>query len=67
VISWVMRREGIGFTAACELLAGQPARVRTTSTAVPASKTDRTRRWGRLTLAEQVVMNMAGAVYHHIL
>ena len=67
VISWVMRREGVGFTAACDLLAGQPARPRPSLGAAPASGADRTRRWDRLTLAEQVVMNMAGAVYHHAL
>ena len=67
VISWVMRREGIGFTAACDLLSEQPARPRPAMAAAPASGAVRTRRWDRLTLAEQVVMNMAGAVYHHTL
>src|SRR5947207_830544 len=30
-------------------------------------QTERVRRWDRLTLAEQAVMNMAGTVYHHAL
>jgi DNA primase len=67
VISWVMRRDGISFTAACDLLTGQPAQMRPVSAMTPASKPDRTRRWDRLTLGEQVVMNIAGAVYHHTL
>jgi len=67
VISWVMRREGISFTAACDLLSQEPARVRPAKIMTPAPKADRMRRWDRLTLAEQVVMNMAGAVYHHTL
>ena len=64
VISWVMRREG-------PLHGGLRSPGRATRTAAaslaaaPASTSDRTRRWDRLTLAEQVVMNMAGAVYHH--
>jgi DNA primase len=67
VISWVMRREGVGFTAACDLLADKSTTVRAPLTAMPKPPVDRARRWDRLTLAEQVVMNMAGAVYHHAL
>jgi len=67
VINWVMRRDGVSFTAACDLLTRQPARVRPAAAVPRETRTDRTRRWDRLTLAEQVVMNMAGTVYHHTL
>jgi DNA primase len=62
-ISFVMRREGVGFAAACERLAGLIARPRNAPARVPGS--DRPRRWDRLALDEQVVMNTAAALYQH--
>ena len=62
-ISFVMRREGIGFAAACERLAGLRARPHRAPPRAPG--TDRPRRWDRLTLDEQVVMNTATALYQH--
>ena len=67
VISWVMRRDGLSFTAACDLLTGLPRSARPIAPAPVAHRSERVRRWDRLTLTEQVVMNMAGAVYHHAL
>jgi DNA primase len=67
VITWVMRRDGLGFTAACDLLSGLPVSARSPVMAQATQRSERIRRWDRLTLTEQVVMNMAGAVYHHTL
>lgn len=67
VISWVMRRDGLSFTAACDRLSGLPPSARPPVTAPSRQRSERVRRWDRLTLTEQVVMNMAGAVYHHAL
>jgi DNA primase len=67
VISWVMRRDGLGFSAACDMLSGLPPSARLPAMEPMPPKPERVRRWDRLTLAEQVVMNMAGAVYHHAL
>lgn len=65
VIDWVMRREQLGFAAACQLLAGFPPWP--PSAPAAARKVERGRRWDRLALPEQVVMNVAGAVYHDAL
>jgi DNA primase len=67
VISWVMRRDGLSFTAACDLLSGLPPSAHPPAMAPARQRSERARRWDRLTLTEQVVMNMAGAVYHHAL
>jgi DNA primase len=75
VIELVRRREfdhlpeGAGFLAACARLAGgPPAPVADTPGAAPGPRPDRTeRRWDRLTLDEQVVMNTACAVYQRAL
>lgn len=61
VIEFVRRREGLGFREACARLAAGPP---TLDTPVP-SPTARGRRWDRLTLDEQVVMNTACALYQH--
>jgi DNA primase len=65
VIEFLMRREGIGFVEACRRLADQPIRPN------PRPPTERPgvaeRRWDRLSLEQQVVMNTAGAIYQHCL
>lgn len=77
-IAFVMRRRNLGFAAACAWLAGETAPVREpgqpTSGHDPrqpgnASRRGATaaRRWDRLTLDEQVVMNTAAALYQHCL
>jgi len=64
VISFVMRREGVGFAEACRRLDGQEIRVR----AAPLARREVfERRWDRLPLDQQVVMNTAGAIYQHCL
>ncbi|MCC6177447.1 MAG: toprim domain-containing protein [Chloroflexi bacterium] len=67
VISWVMRRDGLSFSAACDLLIGLPRSTRPAARVSAPQRSERVRRWDRLTLTEQVAMNMAGAVYHHTL
>jgi DNA primase len=67
VISWVMRRDGLSFTGACDHLAGLPRAPRPALALAARPQGERVRRWDRLTLAEQVVMNMAGTVFHHAL
>ena len=62
VIDFVRRRLDLSFVDACAWLAGQPApSVRQVQ---PAGRPPGERRWDLLTLDEQVVMNMAGALYH---
>lgn len=63
-IDFVSRRRGLSFTDACRALAesgpapGKPGVDR---------KLTHVRRWERLRLDEQVVMNTAGAIYQHTL
>ena len=64
-IEFVKRREQVGFVEACERLAGgqsEPMSLPPSPQRVP-----RERRWDRLSLEEQVVMNTACALYHHSL
>lgn len=61
VIEFVRRREGIGFLEACaRLTASPPALDEPVLTRKGCG-----RRWYRLTLDEQVVMNTACAIYQH--
>ena len=63
VIDFVRRRFNLSFVDACAWLAGlppQPAKDHRVS-----GKPHRERRWDRLTLEEQVVMNTVGALYHN--
>jgi DNA primase len=65
VIAFVMRRKQLTFVEACaQLSASEPPpvahRQRTTGRA-----TDRERRWDRLTLHEQLVLNAAAALYRN--
>ena len=62
VVDFVMRLEGLDFRRAVERLAGMPA-ARETRRAPER----RERRWDRLALAEQVLMNTAAAIYQHTL
>ena len=69
VIGFVMRIERLDFPGACAHLTGAsstgdipPPRRRAVVPATPPE-----RRWDRLTLAEQTVMNLAGAVYRRSL
>ncbi len=65
VIDFVRRRENVSFTEACRQLAGiAPRPLGSPSTPLPVR---RERRWDRLTLEEQVVMNTACALYQHAL
>jgi len=63
-IDFVRRREQLGFREACARLAETP---RATDAAAVNPPTCRERRWDRLTLEEQVVMNTACALYQHAL
>jgi DNA primase len=65
VIDFVARRENVSFAAACERLAGGPALAR--GAPPPPRAASGGRRWDRLSLDEQVVMNTAAAVYHDAL
>lgn len=66
VFDFVRRRENVGFGEACRRLARLERRPETPSP--PSHPTGRRdRRWDRLTLEEQVVMNTAGALYQHTL
>ena len=64
-ISFLMRLNGITFTEACARLAGAPTATRTVRATPDAPRAER--RWDRLGLEEQVVMNTAAAVYHRAL
>ncbi len=82
-IDFVMARLGVSFTEACTHLAGSTTPTLDSSarrlTAVPAATGTRSssegdgkrrpgeRRWDRLDLEEQMVMNAAQAVYTHLL
>ncbi|HVA87819.1 MAG TPA: CHC2 zinc finger domain-containing protein [Candidatus Saccharimonadales bacterium] len=63
VIDFVMRREGIGFAEACQRLSEAAIPTRPFPPAARLAATER--RWDRLTLEQQVVMNTAGAIYAH--
>lgn len=63
VIDFVRRREGLGFAEACRRLSG----IEGTPQRRPAAPDEHDRRWEDLSLAEQVVMNAAAAVYQHCL
>ncbi|MBI4496697.1 MAG: toprim domain-containing protein [Chloroflexi bacterium] len=66
VIDFVRRRENLSFGEACRRLEERsPATVSPPPAPHPASP--RERRWDRLTLEEQVVMNTACALYQHSL
>ena len=62
VISFVMHREGITFAESCAQLTGGPPPVRAQGTALARPHT-RERRWDRLTLEEQLVLNAAATLY----
>lgn len=64
VIEFVRRREGLDFRAACQRLAGASTAA-SSPTPRPSRPSRQERRWDRLTLEEQVVMNTACAVYQH--
>ena len=73
-IGFVMRRRALGFAAACDRLAGGPAKPAPLPAGTPgetraSGAADRpavrgARRWDRLPLDEQVVLNTAAALYH---
>ena len=62
-IDFIQRRDNLGFSAACARLAGLPNEP-SLSLATPRHTV---RRWDRLTLDEQVVMNSALEVYQEAL
>lgn len=62
VVDFLMRHQGITFAETCRRLAQTPAQPRPK----PLAQLGVTeRRWDRLTLEQQVVMNTAGAIYQH--
>ncbi|MGD9890391.1 MAG: CHC2 zinc finger domain-containing protein [Dehalococcoidia bacterium] len=69
VISFVRRRENVGFADACRRLDGlpQPAPLQAAPLPTVPAMCRRKRRWDRLTLEEQMVMNTACAIYQHAL
>ncbi len=67
VIDFVRRRENVGFVEACRLLGGAREQGPPQPQAAPQPAARRERRWDRLTLEEQVVMNTACALYQHVL
>ena len=70
VVDWVMRREEIPFAEACARLAGRPVPPGRPAGAPPAPGipwSRERRRWDRLTLEQQVVMNVAATVYRYLL
>jgi DNA primase len=64
VIDYMRRRENLTFADACQRLSGVSVHPVQTLQTRPES---RERRWDRLTLEEQVVMNTACALYQHTL
>ena len=64
VIDYMRRRENLTFAEACQRLSGAASLP---SRAPEAHSQKRERRWDRLTLEEQVVMNIASTVYQHCL
>ncbi len=63
-IDFVRRQEHVGFIEACERLTGLPPHPHAQAW---HSQSTRERRWDRLTLDEQVLMNSACALYRHAL
>jgi DNA primase len=67
VIDFVMRRDGVSFAEACRRLLGSPSSSSSSIICMERrAETDllpRERRWDRLTLEEQIVMNTAAAIY----
>lgn len=63
-IEFIRRYEHLGFVAACDRLAGFPPHPAISS---PTPARQRERRWDRLTLEQQVLMNTACALYQHCL
>jgi DNA primase len=63
VIDFVMRREGLGFPAACERLGALPVRPAPPPAARPPAPPRPDRCWEGLPLEEQVVMDAAAAIY----
>jgi len=64
-IEFVKRREQVGFVEACRRLAG--GQTEPMSPPQSLQRIPRERRWDRLTLEEQVVMNTACSLYQHSL
>src|ERR671928_1457523 len=62
VITFVMRREGLTFAEACARLTGGPPPARARASA-PDRVPGRERRWDRLTLEQQLVLNAATTLY----
>jgi DNA primase len=68
VIKFIQLRDRVPFYEACGRLAGSPRPLpRPSPAAARAPQRQAERRWDRLTLEEQVVMNTACAVYQHTL
>jgi len=63
-IDFIRRQEHLGFVEACERLVGLSPHLPIRASAPSAQ---RERRWDRLTLEEQVVMNTACGLYQHAL
>lgn len=63
-IEFIRRQEHLGFVEACQRLVGLPPHPPTSSLGCSPK---RERRWDRLTLEEQVVMNTACVLYQHAL
>jgi DNA primase len=63
VITFVMRREGLGFSEACARLVGGPPPRPTRPVGGPHLVVRRERRWDRLTLEEQLVLNTTATLY----
>ncbi len=66
VIKFIQLRDRVPFYEACARLAGSPRPLPRPAAPRPAQR-QAERRWDRLTLEEQVVMNTACAVYQHCL
>jgi DNA primase len=65
VLDFLMRADGLGFATACDRLAGLP--VQSVAHHRMGKPADHPRRWDRLGLEEQVVLNTAAALYQHTL
>lgn len=63
-IDFIRRQEHLGFVAACDRLAGFPPHP---SISPSTPRKQQARRWDRLTLEQQVLMNTACALYQHCL